>query len=86
MTDSTSRHYLKSPEHYDPADTPRAMPASPEPPASPCVGVCTMDDGGQCLGCFRTLDEIAQWGMMSTEEQWAVVEALPDRDPEQSES
>ncbi len=31
--------------------------------ASPCMSVCQMDDdSGLCIGCLRTLDEIAQWG------------------------
>jgi uncharacterized protein len=31
-------------------------------PASPCVGVCRLDDTGRlCLGCRRTPDEIAAW-------------------------
>lgn len=30
--------------------------------ASPCVGVCSMDEAtGFCQGCFRTLEEIRQW-------------------------
>ncbi|BEV08970.1 DUF1289 domain-containing protein [Methylophilus glucosoxydans] len=30
--------------------------------ASPCVGVCSMDEvSGFCQGCFRTLEEIRQW-------------------------
>ena len=30
---------------------------------SPCVKVCQMDPGsGCCLGCARTLEEIARWG------------------------
>ncbi len=29
---------------------------------SPCISVCRMDDAGSlCLGCYRTLDEIARW-------------------------
>jgi len=82
MSEARSRRYLKDPVNYDPSNAPRPMPKSPEPPPSPCVGVCTMDADGFCLGCFRTLDEIAQWGQLSPEEQWAVVEALPGRDPE----
>jgi len=43
----------------------RAMP-------SPCVGVCRMDAGsGLCLGCWRTLDEIAHWSAYSPEQQRA---------------
>ena len=31
--------------------------------ASPCISVCQMDeDSGLCVGCLRTLDEIARWG------------------------
>lgn len=30
---------------------------------SPCIKVCRLDrEFGLCLGCFRTLDEIAVWG------------------------
>lgn len=30
--------------------------------ASPCINVCKMHPvTGLCLGCFRTLDEIATW-------------------------
>lgn len=30
---------------------------------SPCVSVCRMDTGsGLCEGCFRTIDEIREWG------------------------
>lgn len=33
---------------------------------SPCINVCRMDEGtGLCLGCFRTLDEIAAWAASS---------------------
>jgi predicted Fe-S protein YdhL (DUF1289 family) len=47
---------------------------------SPCVGVCTMDpDTGFCLGCFRTLDEIAGWGMMGRERKEAILEELDGR-------
>jgi predicted Fe-S protein YdhL (DUF1289 family) len=29
---------------------------------SPCISVCTMDfDGSFCMGCWRSIDEIAAW-------------------------
>ena len=32
------------------------------PVRSPCISVCRMDPRtGWCTGCWRTLDEIAQW-------------------------
>ena len=39
---------------------------------SPCVGVCRMDAAsGYCLGCWRTLDEIAHWSAANADEQRA---------------
>jgi len=29
--------------------------------ASPCVDICRLDAEGLCVGCRRTLDEIAEW-------------------------
>ena len=34
---------------------------------------------GVCIGCCRTLDEIACWGGMSEEERRSVLQALPAR-------
>ena len=49
-------------------------------PLSPCVLVCTLDDGSSCLGCGRTVDEIRGWAMMSREEQWELVDELAARE------
>ena len=50
------------------------MNANPRPGvASPCVNVCRMDEtSGWCLGCRRTLEEIAQWSVMDDESKRAV--------------
>lgn len=48
-------------------------------PTSPCIQVCTLDERAYCLGCYRHLEEIARWGRMSAEEQWAVIAALGER-------
>jgi predicted Fe-S protein YdhL (DUF1289 family) len=45
-------------------------------PCSPCMNVCVLDAGRVCVGCRRTLDEIARWGRMSAAEQWAVLARL----------
>ncbi|MBW6505658.1 MAG: DUF1289 domain-containing protein [Rhodobacteraceae bacterium] len=51
-------------------------------PASPCVKICLMHPAeGLCLGCMRTLDEIATWRQMSPEARRAVLEDLPARAP-----
>lgn len=35
-------------------------------PTTPCVAVCQIDPKtGWCLGCYRTLPEIAKWGKFS---------------------
>jgi predicted Fe-S protein YdhL (DUF1289 family) len=34
---------------------------------------------GVCLGCCRTLDEIAAWGSMSEVEREGVMAGLPER-------
>jgi predicted Fe-S protein YdhL (DUF1289 family) len=53
----------------------------PTPPtiASPCTGICAIEDDDLCRGCARTLDEIAAWGMMTPERRTAVMADLPSR-------
>jgi len=47
---------------------------------SPCVKVCIMDpERDVCMGCARTLEEIALWGKMSDLERDTVMLALPAR-------
>jgi len=35
--------------------------------------VCVLDERNCCKGCRRTVTEIARWGRMSPDEQWAVM-------------
>jgi uncharacterized protein len=45
-----------------------------------CVNVGELDARwGLCMGCARTLDEIARWGEMSVEERRAIMALLPAR-------
>lgn len=47
---------------------------------SPCISVCRiLPANGWCEGCFRTLDEIAQWGAMDDRAKAAVWRLLPLR-------
>ena len=58
------------------------VPASPPSPIaieSPCVKICEIDEDGLCVGCSRTLDEIAGWGSWSAERRGAVMMSLPTR-------
>ena len=33
--------------------------------STPCIGVCQYDNEDICRGCFRTLDEISNWSLMT---------------------
>lgn len=61
---------------------PRVAPGDEfDRPDSPCIGVCSLGDDGNCLGCLRTSAEITLWTRMSPAQQWAVVHDLPKRSP-----
>lgn len=51
-----------------------------EKPLSPCVLICTLDEGQRCIGCGRTLQQVSGWSLMSAAEQWAVIDELAARD------
>ncbi|TCV90279.1 DUF1289 domain-containing protein [Sulfurirhabdus autotrophica] len=36
---------------------------------SPCVRNCCLNDDDDCLGCFRSLNEIMQWSQATDEER-----------------
>jgi predicted Fe-S protein YdhL (DUF1289 family) len=58
----------------------RPMSGSNRPIASPCVQVCVIDgESGLCLGCYRTLPEVAAWGRFTNEERVRVMTSLPAR-------
>jgi len=47
---------------------------------SPCVKICTLDArSGLCLGCGRTIDEIARWSGVSAAERARVAGELAAR-------
>lgn len=49
-------------------------------PPSPCNRVCRIDERtGWCLGCRRTLAEIADWPMLNPREQHALLAELSRR-------
>ncbi|MDQ5918872.1 MAG: uncharacterized protein QG660_1987 [Pseudomonadota bacterium] len=54
---------------------------------SPCVNICRMDaDNAMCVGCFRTLDEIAQWSRASESAKRAILVAVEERRAENERS
>ena len=47
---------------------------------TPCIAVCLMDPKTNlCLGCGRTLPEIARWGRMESAERLSIMSTLRQR-------
>jgi uncharacterized protein len=47
---------------------------------TPCTKVCTVDGAsGLCLGCLRSLQEIAEWSRLDDATRDAILEDLPAR-------
>lgn len=56
----------------------RAMPDTSVP--SPCIAVCQLDDAkGLCIGCFRLVDEIRDWPILTAAEKQAVLTRCAQR-------
>lgn len=58
------------------------LPSStpPKPIPTPCIKVCIVDgESGLCLGCFRTLNEIAAWATLPGETRDQLMSELPHR-------
>jgi uncharacterized protein len=55
--------------------------AEPAPPIeTPCLRICMVDGmSSQCVGCGRTLKEIAQWSRFTPQERRAIMDQLPAR-------
>ncbi len=52
----------------------------PRPIATPCVNVCAIDGAsGLCLGCRRTLAEVAGWSSLTEDERAAIMARLASR-------
>ncbi len=49
---------------------------------SPCISVCAMDEEtGYCRGCFRTIEEIAEWERYDDTRKQQVINSLSSRRP-----
>lgn len=47
---------------------------------SPCVNICSLDQSGKyCLGCGRSLNELAAWQDASEAERVDIMVQLPER-------
>jgi predicted Fe-S protein YdhL (DUF1289 family) len=51
--------------------------------SSPCVGVCQINAKTRlCLGCWRTLREVAHWSRYTVEKKLSVLDGLRHRQEE----
>ena len=49
---------------------------------SPCIKICVIHPEERlCVGCLRTIDEIAVWSRLSPAERTAIMADLPARAP-----
>ena len=56
------------------------MSAPPKPIATPCIKVCVVDgESGLCMGCYRTLAEVAGWTRLDEAQREAIMAQLPGR-------
>ena len=46
---------------------------------SPCVGNCCLDDDLTCLGCFRSLQEIKEWGVVDDHRRRIILQNAKQR-------
>ena len=52
----------------------------PAPIKTPCIKVCVVDgSSGHCLGCGRTLGEIARWATFTDDQREDVLALLAPR-------
>ncbi len=56
------------------------MSGPPTPIATPCIKVCVVDgESGLCMGCYRTLAEVAGWSRLDELTRAAILADLPGR-------
>jgi uncharacterized protein len=49
---------------------------------SPCIKICVIHPEERlCVGCYRSIEEIATWSRMSPEERRVIMAELPARAP-----
>ncbi len=46
---------------------------------TPCINICKINEQNICIGCFRTLNEIAQWTKYSDLERTQIINRINDR-------
>lgn len=47
---------------------------------SPCVAICALDADDICVGCYRSGEEISEWGAMKAPERRKVLANVRERE------
>jgi uncharacterized protein len=50
-----------------------------DPVQSPCVRNCCLDDDLNCLGCFRSIEEIKEWGIVDSQRRRMILQNAEQR-------
>jgi len=46
---------------------------------SPCINICKLDENKICIGCYRSIDEIANWTKYTDEQKLQINDELENR-------
>ncbi|MFT6153417.1 MAG: putative Fe-S protein YdhL (DUF1289 family) [Crocinitomicaceae bacterium] len=49
---------------------------------SPCIAVCALDENDMCIGCYRSGQEITDWGEMDNLKKAEVMKIVAKREAE----
>jgi len=50
-----------------------------QPVQSPCVRNCCLDEESNCLGCFRSIEEIKEWGVVDNQRRRVILNNAEQR-------
>ena len=46
---------------------------------SPCTNICQLNAENICIGCYRSIDEITGWNVLSNEKKMSILEQIDIR-------
>jgi len=47
---------------------------------SPCINICKLNENKICIGCHRTIDEIANWTKYTEKEKIKIIQNIQKND------
>jgi len=47
---------------------------------SPCMSLCSLNENDICIGCYRSGQEITDWGAMDNEQKKTVLKKVAQRE------